>query len=71
VRGAAGKDEKPECREGHRNDRLLDPGDVVVHVRVGTIEGEQEEGEGYSTAPLPPKRYDAKSYRTCEEAEDD
>jgi hypothetical protein len=45
VLGAAGKDEKPECREGHRNDRLLDPGAVDVHVRVGTIEGEQEEGE--------------------------
>jgi hypothetical protein len=67
-------DEKPECREGHRNDRLLDPGAVDVHVRVGTIEGEQEEGEGHSTAPLPPKRYEAKSYGTCEgreEAEDD
>jgi hypothetical protein len=44
VLGTAGKDEKTEYRKGHRNDRILDPGSVEVHVRMGTIEGEQEEG---------------------------
>jgi hypothetical protein len=44
VLGATGKNKKPECREGHRNDRILDPGSVEVHIRVGTIEGEQEKG---------------------------
>ncbi len=45
VLGTARDNEKPKCREGRRNDRLLDPRTPDVHARVGTIEGEQQEGE--------------------------
>jgi hypothetical protein len=42
VLWAAAKDEKPDCREGQRSDRLLDPRTVDVRLRVGKIEDEQD-----------------------------
>src|SRR5215207_7475487 len=44
VLGAAGGEEKPECRKDHTNKSTQNPDAVDFHLRVKKVQGEEKEG---------------------------